>query len=214
MFADRKKKGIEPFLLVPVLFAGGYKSLVTDYFTDPNDTSLHAHSPDLDVVGSGWTERVGDFDIQGNRATNQGAAGVGSLASIPAGKSDVIIDAIIYIGSADGGDNNGIIARRDAVNGYYWHVRISSSGDEIQLYEMDGSPTKRASAAVVIDVETDYDLRMICKGTNISGFVDGGNMISYASASQNQSETVHGIRIKQDVLINTKAKVDNFLIQG
>ncbi len=214
MYPDRKRKGIPPFLLVPVLFVGGYKSLVTDYFTDPNDTSLHAHSPDLDVVGSGWTERVGDYDIQINRATNQSAAGVGSLASIPAGKSDVIIDAIICVGNANGGDNDGIIARRDADNGYYWHVRIASAGDEIQLYEMDGSPTKRASAAVVIDVETDYDLRMICKGTNISGFVDGGNTISYASASLNQAETVHGIRLKQDTTINTKAKVDNFFIQG
>ena len=213
MFADRKKKGIEPFLLVPVLFAGGISDLVVDSFTDGDGTSLDAHTPDLDVVGDGWTEQVGSFEIWDNKAQNQSAANVGTLASIPVGKANVTMDATIRVGNAVGGDNDGLIARRDAVNGYYWHVRISSPGNEIQLYEMDAAPTKRASAAVTIDNNTVYELQMICAGTTISGKVDGTGL-SYASAAQNLGETVHGMRLKQDTNIVVKALVDYFTIRG
>jgi len=95
---------------------------------------------------------------------------------------------------------------------HLWTARVHPHDNEIQLYEFDGTATKRASASVTIDGNTAYDIRAIAYGQTIDAFVDGGNKISYGSATVNETETVHGIRCGVGGTPPADATYDNFAI--
>ncbi len=186
--------------------------LVSDGFIDSNGTSLDAHATDgaghaegvaggIGAGGSGlsWTEDVGDWDIQSNRANPDG---VGS-PTVDVGEADVVIDAVVQANHTKVGH---VLRWSDSSN--YWIVRVSTSDNEIQIYEVNATvATKRASTAVTINLATDYDLRSIAYGQTIDAYVDGGDKATYGSAALNETVTVHGLRA-----YGTNDKFDDFVI--
>lgn len=160
-------------------------------FDAANGTSLDAIVPE---VGGAWTENNGDWDIQGNRARIQALGDTSGTrqqgATIDAGISDVLIRTIVNPAGTSSG--RGIRIRyTDEDN--YWYVSLGSAG-LFAIYERNsGVWTQRASTAVVVSPNTDYDILAVADGQTIVAYLDGGNRISYSSASMNQFATRHGI---------------------
>ena len=179
-------------------------------FTAPNGTSLDAITPE---VGGAWTEQSGDWDIQGNRAQNEAATGTRSFATVNSLVADVLVDAIARPGDAFTNSVPGLLGRFTDTT-HHWRLVINEQLNLVRIEEVDTGVTIRAIAAVTINVDTDYDLRMIMDGQTIDGFVDGGNKISYGSAALNEIVTVHGIVDRQSGAITTRSRLDNFHISA
>jgi hypothetical protein len=191
--------------------------LVSDGFTDTNGVSLDAHTSDgtghaegvaggLGAGGSGlsWTEQAGDWDIQSNKA-NLVTDGTRSAATVETSEADVIIDVTTTLETAT--KATGIVARyADTDN--YWNVNVSDNTNEFHLWERTAaSSTKRASTAYAVLLATDYDIRLIAYGNTIDCYLDGGNKITYGSASAGNTVTVHGLRSN-----DTNSRHDNFAV--
>lgn len=158
-------------------------------FTAPNGTSLDAITPE---VGGVWTEDAGDWDIQGNRAQPNTTLQY-NIATISTSIADLICDCIVRLITYDANTLPGLALRlTDTSN--YWHITIAGGGNQIRIYEVNASVrTLRASAAVAIVADTDYNLRAIAYDQTIDVFVDGANKITYGSAALNETTTTHGI---------------------
>ena len=153
-------------------------------FDAANGTSLDAITPE---VGGSWTEQAGNWDIQGNKANPPGAA-AHHIATVSAG----IADFLGRVTMTAGGDTGAIVGRFTDTT-HYWMVRADQNSNELQIYEVNGGFTKRASTSVAITGSVDYDLVGIFDGQTIVAFLDGANRISYSSASLNEFVTVHGL---------------------
>jgi hypothetical protein len=180
--------------------------LVQDSFNDPNGTSLDAHTPDVDVEGGGWIEWA-DYEIQSNRAVANGGQ---YSAVIDAGESDVIVTATMRTDFA-GGREVGLVVRASD-NTHYWMVQLRPTDNKFWLLERNGgSYTERASStSVAINIGTEYEVVVRCDGQTITATMDGGNEISYASASFNETETLHGIT--EDNAVGSEYH-ENFLVE-
>ena len=168
-------------------------------FTAANGTSLDAITPE---VGGAWTEDVAEIDIQSNKAN---AVAADKIATVSSGISDCIVDATLLSTSvADGGP---AIVLRYTDSTHHWLAQMNNKQNETRLWELDGGSTERASTAVAIATSAEYDMRAICDGEQIDVFIDGGNKISYGSATVNKAVTVHGINLR-----NTNDTADNFAV--
>jgi len=152
------------------------------------------------VTARSWTEQSGDWDIQSNRANPDGAA----IATADVGQADVVVDLVVNGGAAG---QPGILLRfADTSN--YWYLQADRANNQLELHEVNATvDTVRANTAVTINDSTDYTLRAICDGTTIDGFINGGNKISYASASLNSTATIHGLYSD-----NTACQFDDFTV--
>lgn len=176
-------------------------------FTAANGTSLDAVAPE---VGGVWTEQSGDFDIQGNRASP--TSGSNAIATISISESDVLARCVVRT-LFDSAAGHGVVVRYSA-GPDFWVALILGDANAFGLYEVDdGAFTERASAAVVIAANTDYDVFVVADGQVIDAFLDGGNKISYESASLNETATVHGIRSSFSAGTHD-AEFDNFHINA
>ena len=156
---------------------------VLDTFTDTNGTALASHTPD---VGSGWTVQSGSVAIQNNRSASNTTA----IATIEAGIADVFAECIVRILNAD----NSILLRFSDTDNF-WACQANESNNEIIIFERNATVwTGRASTSVTINQSTDYTIKATAEGQTITAYLDDANKISYASATLNQTSTIHGIR--------------------
>lgn len=180
--------------------------LAYDTFTGTNGTSLDAHTSDTSgpdsqtVTGRSWTEVVGDWDIQSNEANPDGAA----IATCDPGDADVVVDLTVNGGT---GGQPGIVLRyKDSNN--YWYLQADRANNQLELHEVNGGvDTVRANTAVTINDSTDYNLRAICDGQTIDGYLNGGSKITYSSAVLNETETLHGLYAD-----HAECEFDGFLV--
>jgi len=172
-------------------------------FTAPNGTSLDAITPE---VGGAWTEQVGDWDIQGNKA-NLVTAGAGDwTATSDSGVADVIVDCAIAQGVPANGAYAGINLRyADAT--HYWLIGADDNG--LFIFEQDAGYTQRASTAVVVNAGQTYTLRVIADDDDIDAFWDGSNKTAYGSATLNKTVTKQGIHLSGT---DTAATWDTFTV--
>ena len=158
-------------------------------FTAANGTSLDAITPE---VGGAWTEQAGDWDIQSNRAWCDGTG----IATIDSGLSDYIMN---LVGQTAGGQAHDYVQAlfRYSDSTHYWFLQAAAEGavdNTFKLYENDAGIVERASAAVTVTKDTDYQIRVILDGQQIDAFLDGGNKISYGLAAMNETATLLGLR--------------------
>ncbi len=186
-------------------------TLVLDHFTDADSTSLDAHTPDTRPGSNAWVEALGNWQITGNKAVLAALQGW-AQAHINSGQANctVSVNAKSTTAAAGMGKDVGLLVRW-ASNGTYndwWSIGVSAADDRFRIIEVnDGvSQTERAGAAVMIDTATVYAISATLSGSTITATVDGGNQISYASASMNQTSTIHGIIARE-----TTDTLDDFL---
>jgi hypothetical protein len=167
---------------------GGGSSVTTlllDHFTDTNGTNLTAHTMD---IGPGWTVPSGTFSINSNQAKMT----VAGYAESQANQSDVTISAGV---TPQATNFAGLLARYSATTDY-WRVTIAAgTTNNWKITEVSGgTTTDRATGSVTINSGTQYAVQAVLSGTNITATVNGGNSLSYGSASSNQTKTLHGLR--------------------
>jgi len=185
--------------------------VVDDTFTDANGTSLDAH---VKEVGGAWTEQVGDWDIQGNKANPSGVDGQVDRATMDAAESDVLLRVTCNVGQSVTSDKLGLILRWSDVNNY-WFVWLEEIGDFLRLHEVNGGVTTlRAHVAATVNQNTAYDVVAIMDGQDFTAFLDGGNRVAYGSAALNETETEMGLRSKQSGAITNNNQFDNFHVHA
>lgn len=173
-------------------------------FDAANGTSLDAVTPE---VGTAFVEQNGAWDIQGNKANTTGAdpGGPGWVATSEISDADVFVEMIAKPTSAS---SAGIILRY-LDNDNLWAVLLEPDINRFAIYDrVAGTWTLRASASVTLTPGVEYRVTAIADGSTITGFVDGANKISYASAIFNQTETLHGMR---DFTVSEV--MDNFVVR-
>lgn len=192
----RRRKRRWPYLTGGMSGLSGMSGIVNsmiafDAFTGSNGTAITSHAANY---GGAWTVFEGTYQIQGNKAQCVTATGGFPTAVMDVGQSDVTIDDTISI--AVTGARHGIRARYSD-NGSTesgWRIVISNTDNTVKIFEVvDDVQTLRATVSLTINLNTDYALRVVARGTTISATVNGANPISYGSASTNQASTKHGL---------------------
>lgn len=164
--------------------------LLRDTFTDANGTLLTAHAMD---VGPGWTLHEGTCPtIQSNRASLAGD--VGCVCS-DAGRADVVARSTASVGTADANHVIAVVVRcMDGNN--FWQAALFGNGFFAIYDRTGGTFTMHASTSLgALTVGVGYTIEVTASGASITATVNGGNQISYGSATFNQTVTHHGIRI-------------------
>jgi len=163
-------------------------------FDASNGTGLDAITPE---VGGTWTEQSGNWEIQGNRAV---ADQDSVTATVSSGIADVVCDVEVFMPS---GARSALVFRlSDSTN--YWHLSLRNPDDDVRLIEtVDAVSTTRASSAFTVTDDQTYALRVTADGQDIQGYADESTRLAYASASFNETATLHGLR--RDAGVNTQA---------
>lgn len=176
--------------LCPAAGGGGPTTLISDAFTDTDGTNLSAHSiSPTNTPATSWSILSGAFDINSNRARQTGTGTI--VAVVDAGQADVTISCVLRMLSTS--DSPAIAFRcSDASN--FW-IATLVGGATFDLYEYNAATlTQRATTPFVHTINTNYTLQVVLSGTSITATVDGGNQITYGSATFNQTATKHGLR--------------------
>lgn len=185
--------------------------IALDTFTDTNGTSLDAHTMD---IGSGWTnggQDAANWNIQSNRAdyasANWDHAYIETLVSDVFIETDCRFNGVGPVGVSSGA---GIVLRRSSDTAY-WMLTVRD--DDLTLFENNSGYTSRASAVITATVvDTDYKATAIAEGQTITCFMNGGNKISYALATLNETVTTHGVVGKSGDVGVDSVGVDNFAV--
>ena len=182
---------LDNFRVPDNLLPGVLQPVAMSTFDAANGTSLDAITPE---VGGAWTEIIDGFTIQGNQAQADGGGGGWCVATIDAGIADVLIRVTLTTSDGDGIGGQGIIARASDNQNLWFIDTVTHTTNLFRIVEYNGGgSTVRASAAVGIAVTTTFDVVAICDGQTIDAFLDGGNKITYGSATFNETVTKHGI---------------------
>lgn len=175
-------------------------------FTASNGTSLDAITPE---VGGGWTEQNGDWEIQGNEAKPDSTNQV-EIATGETNISDVLTDVTVDLVATPLRPQGSTLRYSDTNN--YWRVGLQFHGKVLGVYETNGGVTTLRANTVHAYIGGEIiDIRAIADGQTIDGFVDGGGKVTYGSASNNETETKHGICGGHDVTTE-HATFDNFAV--
>ena len=125
---------------------GGAPSVyIRDTFTGADGTGLDLHTPDIDVVGTGWVEFSGTWEISGNRLRE--TVGDFKICGINAGQLDVDQETVAaQVGNSD----PGLTARLVDSNNYIM-ANWGRAANQIILYSaVAGVLTNFASVAGVL----------------------------------------------------------------
>lgn len=181
----------------------GVTTYVEDTFTDTNSTALTAHTPDTDVVGTGWEAVTNLFDIQSNKTTTNSSGD--NVAVIDSGQADCTIRTTLNF---DANLKYPAIMFRvtDADNMWYAQNTVNTTFEMIE--RTTASNTSRASTAKTFSNSTDYAFDVVLSGDSITAHVDGGSEITYSSSVRN-TVTKHGIRAYQ-----TETTFDDFSVKS
>lgn len=164
----------------------------------PNNLSTMGSAGELDAyvpdVGGGWSENIGDWDTSGGtlQATT---LGIGTFT----GLADSVYDAKITMPGA-GVTAGGLVLRGSDYTGAsedYWYIKVvpATVGNDFSIVEYAaGAVTTRAQTDVDFSAATAYAIRAINDTQTIDAFADGGDKISYSSASSGQTSTDFGLR--------------------
>jgi pectate lyase len=172
------------------LVSGAGGTVLKDNFVGTNGTALTAHTMD---VGPGWTQRTADVGMAIQSNTAQYADDALDIYTASCNYSDVTIRLGVNIFSAfTTSVQNGLVARFSDTNNY-WRLTIQTSGVLALTETSGGTVTQRASASVTINTGTTYTLQLVASGSSMTGTLNGGNSINYASAASNQTVKNHGL---------------------
>ncbi len=197
VFSNHSANGtLDNFLVPSYDFSAVLQPIALDTFTGSNGDDLGTHAMDVDPDGNDWTEQVGNFEIQSNKAVTTGGAGI---VDFDAGIADIVYRAEVTTPGA-GTTAGGLVLRGVDYTGAtedYWYIKITpgTAGNDFEIIEyVDGTPTSRAAADVDFAVGTAFLITVITDDEAISAWVDGADGITYGSAATGKTATQHGLR--------------------
>lgn len=190
--------------------------LFLDNFTDTNGVSLHAHTPDIAPSG-GWTEALGDFDIQSNMANFVSGSADPSLAHIDLGSVvDCYIELAGTMGNTTGTTNSALVLRYVDTSNYLFIVQSAGSG--LQLFEnVAGTPTALAGSGTPgISAGEVFTLRVVLTGNIITAAIRGASAgdvggFSWEGTRFNTATRI-GIRCRQSGTVTSNNLIDRLSV--
>ena len=162
-------------------------TLVLDTFTD-NSVALDLHTPDIDVVGGGWTEYIGDLRCINDKLTTNGL--VLHLGGIETNESDVTVQ---------------LTALDHITSGVQIEFRLVDSDNFWQANLENGKFGHRIAGVFTEmgDIGTPKVVpntgRVICNGDSITFEAETGLSVTI-NDSTFQTATIHGVRMPADAL--------------
>lgn len=184
-------------------------TLISDSFTDTDTTAIASHTiAPTNTPSTSWTARTGTWTISGNKAVTT-TASQGHSTCNP-GVADCTLSVVAKsttTASATHLADAGVVARW-ANTSNLWKISINQQADEFRIVEYAAATaTTRAAASVAISASVEYTIVAVLSGTTIAATLDGANAISYASATLNQTATVHGILAREST-----DRIDDFKV--
>jgi hypothetical protein len=161
-----------------------------------------------DGDAAGWTTVSGSWSIATDGTKVYRQSSTSGEAIVYAGFdtwTDYTYEAKVKLSTASG--NVGLVFRyADASNFYMF--RLNDNGDKVELYKrVGGTLTLVASSTQTITTGQFYTLKVIVKGNNIKGYVDGVGKIDWTNAATQLSSGKIGFRMSV-----TSASVDNSIV--
>ena len=197
---------------LPIVMAGGPVLLVRDTFTDSNGTALTDHTLDVDRAGGGWVAAAALTTGTPNAGTVESNAfeyGADNFAGpvIETNEADVRVEADVTFPAA--ANTVFEICLRYLQDGDEFQIQFRETNSDVRIRERESDvAATRATAAFTFTEGVLYRLKVVAQGQVITAYVDGVAVVSYASATFNQTETKHGM-FKNGASLPT---IDNFEI--
>lgn len=161
-------------------------TVVQDYFIDTDGTSLSDHEPDYDVVGGGWYEPEGTWEIQSNVAATP-YGNPRELLLIDMGNSDGIMEGNVLIGTAGNNDRAGIVFRaKDDDNHWSLELKDETLPEDryLELWLREGAvDTLIDYVQFGFDRTKWYTLKAVFNGADIDCYVDGVLKLSVTNST-------------------------------
>jgi hypothetical protein len=154
----------------------GQTTALQDHFTGSNGTRLNAHTMN---TGSGWTEAVGTWTIQSNKASESTTAGAQVVAD--AGRPDVLLSVSIDVPNtasyalgftaryADANNWLRLIIERDGGGTPYLQVGRMLSGSFASLTTSNFGSSPTGTTVTMTASVIGYDLVLTC-GSNVINY--------------------------------------------
>ena len=177
--------------------------LILDQFTDTNGTALASHTiAPTNTPATSWTDVVGSWEIQSNKAKIGGSGSGQNPVVVDAGAADVSVTATVTLGAS--GDIGIIVNYQDGSN--YYLVRLFTGAFDLLLAPGFGTV---ADSGETLAAGT-YTFKVVTNGDNIKVYKDGVLKIDYTTAGRSlKTETEHGLRC---FATDTTSTVDDFTI--
>jgi len=187
---------------------GGSGVLVLkDTFTEGSNTALASHSPDVDLVGGGWTEGSGSWTVVASTDDLQVSAGTThSLCNLDIG-SNVFRRAFARVTSpstfATTSSNCGFVFRYADTNNFYLADLEQVSATLRLRKRVGGTYTTLNSTSFTVSASTQFDLTLSVYGDEVLFDVDGTSVSATLDAAGLNSNTDFGFRSQNNPTAKT-----------
>lgn len=196
-----------------------FHRLYTAYLLNPNGGASFSYSDDFDRadstnLGPDWTEQQGDAEILSNElrnVTNNGSV-LGTWNTAPTTADYEVIADVKVAASQSGGGPIG----RYSDNQNYYHLRINSTDNELQLFSFTtgAGATKIGSYSTTITPSVFFEVGLQISGTTIKGFLNGVERISVTNSDHTDAGEV-GFRMfgtASSIVINDWSATSSFFL--
>ncbi len=167
---------------------------IEDSFNDDDGVLLPAHTPNIDVVGGGWTDVIAGADIVGvgNYLFDNSAA---RQAVIDSGQSDVEVNSQMKI-AGGGTSETGLIFRYQDASNYLW-AGMDQLWHRPVMYKVIATVATEiglaANSSLIIGNDVNVTERITAVGSTLRFYLDGVLYLDVVDA-QFQTATICGIR--------------------
>jgi len=189
--------------------------IFSDTFTDTDSTAIGSHDPDVGGGVGAWVmQGVQAIEIQSNKAKYLSGSGF-AFAAADTSDADVQVEVDIAIPNA-ANYSYGVVVRLADVSNYWLIdvVRVSSGNPGMRLIRVEsaGLNVENEDTNVGAVSGTTVNVRVVCSGNTITGYLDDVQKVTYGSASFQSTATKHGISVYADY--DNTGTFDNFSVDS
>lgn len=182
---------------------GGPAVLLTDTFTGVDGTVLTSRTAD---TGQSYTAIFAPAPVLAGDKLRSGGSNSSAVADVGVADCTVTIDYTYATGELFSG-----LLLRATNSSNYWRLSYNqAAAPQWVLQERNGGAnTTRATGTLLLVNGQTYQLKAVLSGAAITFYIDSVQILTYASATFNQSVTRFGPFLHN---IATNARMDNFQV--
>lgn len=157
--------------------------LLTDTFTDSDETLLSAHTPDFILSGDSWHDAAAQYKITGNSLVKNGATGNDSQSYIDVGRLAKKITFSIYVDNPASYNGRLNFRKNGAAIDHLALDLHSNDGGLVRLSENDSSMlVSNSSWSIGLGW---FNVEIVDTGSNVKISVDGVQYVDHNTTSNN-----------------------------
>lgn len=177
------------FVIIPCTCGTFDRTVLLDSFTDSDDTTLESHTPDTDLIGTGWVNTSGsDGTIQSNRARFPNG-----LTVIDVGSANGRLTCKVLVPESS---SIQILFRYEDESNYHFLAVIAGGGspDVLRLASQGAGGTDQKTDAEIAGKELDIEIEMCCDEITATINADGmSEVVLSRTVSFNNDKTKIGM---------------------